>query len=126
MSRTPLAMQIRIPSINDMEPLMNIADILSPALPARAVVPAHCRIVTTNVLISPSRCGMRYGKRVERDAYLALFHESTMQHDATTAAEALGVDVGTARRQLQALVKTGVLKARAGGWHRSGKWYRLA
>lgn len=105
---------------------MNIADILSPTLPARTVVPAHCRIVTTNVLISPSRCGVRYGKRVERDAYLALFDASTMQHDAASAAEALGVDVGTARRHLQSLVKTGVLKARPGGWHRSGVWYRLA
>jgi predicted ArsR family transcriptional regulator len=69
---------------------------------------------------------LRYGPRVERDDYLALFDAPTMQHDASTAAEALGVDVGTARRHLQALVKTGVLKARAGGWHRSGVWYRLA
>ncbi len=105
---------------------MNIASILSPTLPPSAVVPAHCRIVTTHVLTQPSRRGLRYGPRVERDDYLALFDALTMQHDAATAAEALGVDVGTARRHLQALVKTGVLKARAGGWHRSGVWYRLA
>lgn len=105
---------------------MNIADILSPTPPAGAVVPAHCRLVSTHVLTQPSRRGLRYGPRVERDAYLALFNEPTMQHDASTAADVLGVDVSTARRQLQALAKAGVLKARAGAWHRAGTWFRLA